>query len=208
MFGDIDWFDYRYEVFGDFPMAEHYDEASDLFEDMVDLLHDYSLENKDEIMADLYDVVTSLRPTHPSKRKPKNKHLHSFRSRVLNALPDKYEDAKLASEKHKGDITALQQPAATRSLDYLRRHGKCLDNIRGGRSTIPGGGLGAFATRNLPAGTVISASALNHLPDKNFTNMYAFKDDFQGVKWHKTDEIIGHQLILNYCESNLQSSPI
>lgn len=179
-------------------MSDDFPEATDLVEDMMDLV---AVEDNEEMMADLYEVVKSFKPLHPSQRVPRNKRLHSFRSRILNALPDKFEDAKRAIDEHDGDFTALMEATATRSLDFLKRHGKCLDNIRGGRSTVPGAGLGAFATRDLPAGTVVTASTLIHIPDKKFANMYEFvEDDFERTGEHRvnTDKVVGKQLMLNY----------
>lgn len=60
-------------------------------------------------------------------------------SRTLNALYDfSWEQIEQALEKN--DIGFLLQPNATRSLDWLRKHGKCLDHIVHKRSTIDGAG--------------------------------------------------------------------
>lgn len=50
-----------------------------------------------------------------------------------------------------------------RSPEWLEEHGYCQDHLRPGRSTIPQAGYGAFATRFLPAGTVVGYSPLVHM---------------------------------------------
>jgi len=197
----LDWFDFRYEIFGDFPMAEHYDEAGYLLESLMEL----PVADNDEVMADLYKVVKGFGPLHPSQRPTKKT---SFQSRVLNALPDDFRDAVRAWKQHEGDLTELHQPDATRSIEFLEEHGKCLDNIRPGRSTVEGAGLGAFATRDIPTGAVITASPLHHVPDRKFANIYKFKKGPNEEQWERTDEVIGYQLMLNYCYAHSNSTAL
>ncbi|EEC49604.1 predicted protein [Phaeodactylum tricornutum CCAP 1055/1] len=50
-----------------------------------------------------------------------------------------------------------------RDLAWLDEHGYCQDHLRPGRSTLPQAGRGAFATRNLPAGSVVGYAPLIHI---------------------------------------------
>ena len=60
-------------------------------------------------------------------------------SRTLNALYDfSWHEVEQALEAN--DIGILLQPNATRSLDFLNEHGKCLDHIVHKGSTIDGAG--------------------------------------------------------------------
>jgi len=205
------WFDFRYSIFGDFPMNEHYDSAGELLEEFMELKvgKDGDDSKKDEVLADLYQVLKTLKPDHPSRTGFKSpweaKKKTAFRSRVLNALPDDYADAKRAVEEFEGDLTELHQPAATHSLEFLYEKGKCFDHITSGRSTVDGAGLGAFATRNLPKDTVVTASPLHHI-SKSFPVMYKFRKDPATGRAVKTNEIAGYQLMMNYCYSHSNSS--
>jgi hypothetical protein len=61
------------------------------------------------------------------------------------------------------------------SLDFLRKEGKCQDHIRPDISMIPHAGRGAFATRDLPEGTVVGYSPLIHMAvrgEQVFTVVY------------------------------------
>lgn len=151
---------------------------------------DLKLKDDDKTMEDLYNVMKVLKVSHKTPGS-------SFAGRVLNALPDSYEDAKWA---HKHSLQDLHQPAATHSLEYLRENGRCMDHIRSGKSKIEQAGRGAFATRDLPAGTVITTTPLHHVHDEAFVNMYNFTSlDETGEYVRITDQVVGKQLILNYC---------
>lgn len=70
--------------------------------------------------------------------------------RTLNALPTDYSTAQVAHTKE--DLSFLYQPAATRDVSWLQKHGTCVDHIVHGPSTLAGAGEGAFAKRFLPKG--------------------------------------------------------
>jgi hypothetical protein len=97
---------------------------------------------------------------------------------------------------------------STRSIDYLVKHGKCLDNIRPGVSTIQHAGRGAFATRTIQKGDYVSIAPLIHIPERDVLNVYASKYD------PNTGEEIGrdfathtgYQLLLNYCFGHASST--
>lgn len=50
-----------------------------------------------------------------------------------------------------------------RSIEWLNENGYCQDHLRPGRSTVPQAGRGAFATRDLPAGTIVGFAPLIHM---------------------------------------------
>ena len=111
-------------------------------------------------------------------------------------------------------LALLHQPQATRSLDFLQQYGKCLDHIRPGRSTIRQAGHGAFATRNLPAGTVITASPL-HVVHERFMEMYRISrdndndndSDSDHSQWLRhLDQVQHYQLLYNYCFGHADST--
>jgi hypothetical protein len=123
-----------------------------------------------------------------------------WNARLGNALPESYEDALIATKE---DIGVLHQPNATRDLEWLQEHGKCMDHIIPGPSTIENAGHGAFAKRFLPVGTVITGSPLVHV-FRNFTDMYRFEKDSDD-EWQRRERI-GSQLLLNYCYGHIYSA--
>jgi hypothetical protein len=177
-----DWFDYRYKIFGEIPLSDNYDDARELLQTMAGLK---STQQHTPILNDLYQLMRGL-----SKK-------HLFDSRTLNALPEKIEDAIEAIQPEK-DLGTLLQPNYTRNRSYLQEFGKCIDHMIPKPSSIPQAGRGAFATRFLPKGTIVTASPLHHVPDKKFVNMYEFAQ--VDGKWMRVlDKIVGKQLVLNYC---------
>jgi hypothetical protein len=185
------WFHHRWHIFKHIPMSDDYDEAEALLTAME------SLNVKNDVKEDLYGIVAGLQPGSGSAS-------DSFRSMVLKALPESYRDVRHMKDENR-DIPSLHQHKHVQPLDYLRKHGKCLDHIQNKRSTIPGAGRGAFAVRDLPKGTVISASPLHHIDD-GFANMYNFTQLDDGG-WAKIqDQVVGKQLMLNYCYRHPQST--
>jgi SET domain len=110
-----------------------------------------------------------------------------------------------------GDFAVLYQAQATRSaVSWLKEHGKCIDHIRSGRSTLEHAGSGAFAKRFLPKGTLITGSPLHHM-FRNLTDMYEFEDlgvDRVLDRRIKRGKRAGHQVLLNYCLGRPQESTL
>ena len=84
-----------------------------------------------------------------------------------------------------------------RSQEWLEKYGLCADHIREHVSTIRQAGRGAFATRDLPEGAVVSHSPLIQITDKTLLEMYSFKDIKNKKRSQRTP--IGYQLLTNYC---------
>lgn len=70
-----------------------------------------------------------------------------YKSRSQSALPKNLPAAIKAAIE---GIYESEMWQSTRSLEELERSGKCLDNIRNGKSSIPSAGRGAFAARFIP----------------------------------------------------------
>ena len=128
-------------------------------------------------------------------------HLPWENTRAMNAIPRGYENLELVARQ---DIRAAFQPQATRDLSDLELHGRCMDNIRAGPSTIRQAGRGAFATRLLTKDKIITGTPLLFFPSHEYFDMYA------GDWFHKEsiDESThaGYQLLLNYCWHHITSS--
>jgi hypothetical protein len=149
------WFATRKRIFGNIPLSGDYPAALALLQKFVAL----PVVSDSILWQDLYQLVTQTGTG-------------AWESRRLNALPPTLTDARQAVDA--GDMAVLHQPAATRSLEWLAQHGRCIDHIRPGSSTLPQAGRGAFSVRDLPAGTVVTTSPLHHVPNESFMNMYKF----------------------------------
>eukprot|EP00980_Cylindrotheca_fusiformis_P003683 scaffold818_cov136-Cylindrotheca_fusiformis.AAC.49 len=126
-----------------------------------------------------------------------------WNSRTVNALPATFEEARIAKEH---DIGMVFQPNSTRSVEWLQKNGRCIDNIYPGVSTIEGAGHGAFAKRDIPKDSTITGSPLHHIPFKNdFMPMYRTEKRPGGVFVDKS-EITGQQVVMNYCFGHPESS--
>jgi SET domain len=202
-YGD-DWFEFRHDLFGNIPLTEDYAAVNTLLHDFMTLpaLENETIAAMKNTTADARNqlLITILQDLYENlilvlKRR--------FDARTLNALPDTFQEAHQAYEN--GDITAVLQPKHVHSLDDLEAHGACLDHMRPGPSTLPNAGHGAFATRPLPAGTVITKSPLFHTPTEDYLYMYQYQQ--YDSQWYRLKEHVWQlQLLYNYCYAHPESS--
>ena len=118
-YGD-NWFLGR-EHLGQIPLLEHYDAAYKLAATLKDGSGLLEIP-PDWIYDDYVQPVKTI-----------------WNSRTLNAFQDfSWDDIDRVVEAY--DFGVLLQDTATRPLDWLHEHGRCLDHIVHGRSTIDGAG--------------------------------------------------------------------
>jgi len=111
--------------------------------------------------------------------------------RVTKLIPNTLQDITRAA-----DIGSSRAILNEHSINWLMANGKCLDNIRAGVSTIPAAGRGAFASRFIPKGSIVSPAPLVQIMNKD-----AFKLDMYGPGYERSQ-----QLLLNYCFGHKHSS--
>ena len=87
----------------------------------------------------------------------------------------------------------LSVPTAIKSQDWLENNGVCLDNIYPGQSKVPQAGRGAFASRKIKNGQLISPMPVMHM-NKNTFRLF------------NNEQVIGTQLMLNYVFGHEKSS--
>lgn len=180
-YGDS-WFVSRERIFGKIPLSGSYEIALKILKSLRKLPFD------DSIHEDVFDLIRSIN-TGP------------FESRQLNAFPPTWKQAKDAIEVD--DLASWQQPQHTRSVDWLKENGRCIDHIRPGKSTIAG--RGAFATRFLPKQVIITTSPLHHFPHNRVMNL--FNISLYERDWIRViDEVVGQQLLVNYCFGHNEST--
>jgi hypothetical protein len=81
----------------------------------------------------------------------------SSNTRLANAIPRTLEDFSVALEEGSEEVNI---PSRIKSIDWLKTNGMCVDNIMPMKSRITQAGRGAFATRRIKKGEVISPMPL------------------------------------------------
>eukprot|EP00934_Nitzschia_sp_Nitz4_P008941 Nitzschia sp. Nitz4//scaffold137_size62074//21789//23414//NITZ4_006413-RA/size62074-processed-gene-0.84-mRNA-1//-1//CDS//3329535694//8931//frame0 len=97
--------------------------------------------------------------------------------------------------QERGFVDPPQPPV--RSPKWLRQNGYCIDNIRVGESTVTHAGRGAFATRDLEGGSIVSPVPVLPLSTVNM----------KMKKEHESGGLVEtEQLVQNYCFGHPDSS--
>jgi len=127
-----------------------------------------------------------------------------YKSRPLSSLPKNLLSARRGIAV---GIKQVEVEESIRPLWHLKKHGKCLDNITPGNSTIPHAGRGAFASRFISKGSMVAPAPLLHFPDRDSLIMYAEKyDNVTKTNVRDYSKPIGKQLLLNYCFGHKSST--
>ena len=130
------------------------------------------------------------------------KHTAFNESRIFGAFThSKYERDNLNKNY---TLNQIRRKESTRSLDWLKEHGTCADNIREGLSTIRQAGRGAFSTRRLPKGALVAHMPIIHISDRGVLEMYKLSE----IKTKKRSQraLAGYQLLANYCYSHTNTT--
>ena len=168
---------------------EDYDEDEDDIENeewKKDLIEEKMILT-DEAQHDLWHIIKTF----------------PYPSREREALPGSHSDGIIAIH---GGIESVEIKNSIRDLEYLQTHGKCMDNIAPGLSSIPQAGRGAFATRFIPKGGLVAPAPVLHIADKNVTNMYDHLENTEGKLIPNLTAPVSKQPIFNYCFGHPNSS--
>mmetsp|Transcript_11650 Transcript_11650/g.21788 ORF Transcript_11650/g.21788 Transcript_11650/m.21788 type:complete len:731 (-) Transcript_11650:289-2481(-) len=177
------WLDNRHGTFADFvPREDDFRKAASL----LNKIHREMFENKvhltDAIMRTYKAIASTMDP------------------RIGSILPDTASTFKhLTKEQYRSKNRPLKALLAEntiekRSIEWTKENGICLDLVRPGKSTIPHAGQGAFAQGYITKGSIISPGPLLNIRDRNLMKLY-----------NNDDEVVGEQLLLNYCFSHIKS---
>ena len=130
---------------------------------------------------------------------------------IHNMLPD--GPAELQNILDDGGSFASRAPGSVRSLEWLSKNGLCMDNIKPGPSKIPYAGRGAFATRDIKEGLLVAPVPLIQISDETVLDLHQVKsveyqDDSKDESMYirESDDVIGIQLLMNYCYGHPESS--
>ena len=189
----VNWFRSREEKFGLIPHQKNY-----IFAERF-LLRWHRIANKliatkksssnsDEVKEDLWHMIRSW----------------PWKSRSLAALPTSLEGVSIAKEI---GLKGAELEGSVRSPEWLRKYGKCIDNIEVKLLPIHIVGRGAFVKRFIQKGNVIAPAPLLHIPYKDTLLMYnSDSGKTPSSDNNRTTDIIGEQLLLNYCFGHKHST--
>ena len=175
--------------FGPVPLYHDLRNASHLFQQFSSLKGKVLEEHPqgEAIMIDLWDTFVRNQTEYPM-------------SRIFGAFNHDDPDELAELEKIQGNVATLREMQTSRSIEWLRDHGTCGDHIdMGETSGLPQAGRGAFATRDLPEGTIVAQLPLIHIPDRTIFDAYPVKINKAGFAWANRTRKMPPQLLVNYC---------
>lgn len=191
-----EWFVTRPNL-GPIPLFDDLDAASSFvkkFTDLQETLKTYGAMGEEA--ADSVWATFVSNTTYTDSRVLKGALRHDDPGELLRSLQNDYSN----------NVTAARIEDSRRSLDWLRERGTCGDHIIGRPSTLAQAGMGAFATRTIPAGTVVAQLPMIHVTNRSRFDMYALHVNVEGDWVPVNETVTGQQLLLNYCYGHGESS--
>ncbi|CAB9505826.1 Guanylate cyclase [Seminavis robusta] len=181
--------------------TEDYRKLDATVEKMANFFDKYNDELDEKAKTDIYDfLIRDVMGAAAGAGKGR---------KIVDLLPAYPES--LPKVKESGGSLAYSQPKSIRSTAWLQNHGRCIDNIGPGASTIPHAGRGAFARRKIKEGGLVAPVPLVHLPAGSMMDMHEIGSSDDGgeegpVYYKLSDEVQGKQLLLNYLYGHPESS--
>jgi hypothetical protein len=182
-YGD-NWFSERFG--DDFPLSRDYVLADNIVSSFFNKVAG-RVSEESSALAEIWNTVVESVPL--------------FSKRLASALP-KTLGQVLDRRGRRRRSAYLSVPNVIRPLSWLREEGMCMDHIVTNTSNIKHAGLGAFATRFLPKGTIVAPAPVvplskNHLKVVVPYNSHHRKRIRKGQYDHEPIWE-GYQLLLNY----------
>ncbi len=179
-YGD-QWFIDRTDELGLLPLTNHYTAVESTLKKLQQIFEFGRIPN--QVRLDFYEHVVLTNPYRNT-------------SRTLLTIPNAYDDFQYMAQN---GINDYYQQHSIRSVDYLERHGRCVDTIQPQRSTIRQAGRGAFATRSFPRNAIVIGTPFFYFPSDDFFKLYAGNWMSQRFSEFHPDQHVGFQLMYNYC---------
>ena len=174
------WFQYHGEANGQsIPLKEDYDKADSIIKNLM-------------IFHERYPNITEAQFLDIIRRIKKDMIVNN--AKLVMLMPESMEDFQRTAEKG-----AARMLLNEKSTNWLQRNGQCLDNIRTGISGVVGAGRGAFATRFIPAGSIVAPAPLVHVLDKRNFDIENDAPSSLLFGGKRT------QLLMNYCFGHRKS---
>ncbi|KAL3940231.1 MAG: hypothetical protein SGBAC_005191 [Bacillariaceae sp.] len=187
-------------------LDKHLDQADNFVQHYEDWLTTTIIEkygNTDQLSSEMLEKMwTMARKLHPSRDFSVLPPAMDW-SRFLTSSTTTTTTAKATidapgGEEKRSPTREYWRSQSIRSIEWLQQHGKCQDHIQPGISTIPNAGRGAFASRNLPQGTIVGYAPLIHIGEAaNDLLQFTYKDGYTKP-----------ELVLNYSFRHANSTLI
>ena len=171
------WFLDQEERLGIIPLSEDFAEADELLVKVWETIGgdpttDGAQQKWDEFLSELSEDEDEIR--------------------VFMALPKNLSDVEYVLDYGTALFSARD---SIKPIEWLEQNGRCLDNIKPAVSSIPQAGYGAFATRSIKKGNVITTTPLVQLHRDQMAKM-----ESNDVNNPKSEILFNNdQLLLNYC---------
>ena len=117
---------------------------------------------------------------------------------IIESQPDSFQKFNTKMSRL---IKESRVKKTTRPIQWLKDHGRCIDNVIMGPSSVPQAGMGAIAARRINKGDVAMPVPLLHFTDKTIMDMYgefASTPETDGTM-SLVKHVNGRQLLINYC---------
>lgn len=180
------WFETRGVQMAHVPYTINFEMVDEFLLKFKNLCLKYQTSDNPDFTKDLWSVIEAEARVIPT--------------RSGSALPLTFEDMQSAQAVGSAES---RLPYSLRTIEWLDEHGRCMDNIRPGNSTLPNAGRGAFAARFIPKGGLVAPGPVLHIPNQTAMNMYG-SDPLTGERDATTHT--GMQLIVNYCFGHRKST--
>ena len=195
-YGD-EWFTAREDLIGVIPGASDYEKADIMIAKAFSSSNDEMSDgNNYSIGSQVYEEMLNDAEKDGGKR-------------LRAAFPDHFTDVP---DARKMGTARFSAKTSIQSVEWIENNGACIDNIVVGTSTIPQAGRGAFATRSIKEGGVITTTPLITLEREQLQLWEEVNAVDVGVQTKQEDdkvlEMVGYQLLLNYCYGHVNSSLI
>jgi hypothetical protein len=135
-------------------LDENMNAADDLLEEYVKWHEQHGQDLSERLLEGLWNFTTHF----------------PIASQALDTLPKHatyktVHQAMVNDNRNKDEsvVRTFLRNEGVRDLKWLERHGRCQDHLYPDKSTLLQAGRGAFASRNLPKGTIVGYSPLIHM---------------------------------------------
>jgi len=189
------------------PNIDDYRKMDEAMEKMVGFFNKHAESLGEKAASEVYEFMKkNVLDLTAEKRAPAARSL----------LPDTYHGLQEVIDR--GGSALFSNPEVVRDPDWLKMNGYCQDNLVAGVSAIEHAGRGAFASRNMKKGEVVSPMplvALNHgrnalamLESDGNAEEESSDDAEEDAEEDETEAIKTHQLLYNYMLEHPQSSAL
>jgi hypothetical protein len=185
------------------------DELMNEFEDWIEEHEGPDCSSSGELTSELLEGMWKFMVDFPLPSRPLSVLPKEWSRDVLRKASIKGKQREVGNMEPESPSRAYWVDKGMVTLEFLQTNGKCQDHIRPDISTVPDAGRGAFATRDLPMGTVVGYAPLVHVAirgEEVFTVSY--DGTKHGTENHVKEPFSKPDLVLNYSFGHRNSTII